>query len=289
MNYLSGIVRHRGIYMTLSALLVVWAMSLVAWLVNRDVEEGLEFPLAKTLASYASTLEGGTVNSRAMGAAILFGQESQAAKQLALGNVPPDAPGVHAALDMIRTSYTAESVLLVNKRGTVMAYSSSEDISGSGRDLSFRPYVQLSLLGTPNVYPTVGIINPTRGIILSAPLRAAADNTSPPIGAVVIKIGAGKLDGLLKSWTDGVAVLLSPQGVVFAASRDDWRFRTTGKMSASRLADIRRTRQFGRVFDQPPLAPLPFSPDAPEARIADVSYAVRSLPLSGMTPRATGR
>jgi len=284
MKHLSGIVRHRAIYFGVSSLLVLLVMSLVAWLVNRDAEESLEFPLAKTLASYASTLEGGTINSRAMGAAILFGQENPVAKQLAMGKLPPDAPGVMPALDMLRTLYIAEAALLVDRKGTLVAYSNKDNVPGSGNDLSFRPYVRLAMQGTPNVYPAVGSITPTRGIYLAAPLRAAADSTSDPIGAVVIKIGADKLDGLLRSWNDGIGVLLSPQGVAFAASRDDWVFRTTGTMDALRLAGIRESRQFGGVFDRPP-APLPFTLDMAEATIDGTRYAVRSLPLEWNDPK----
>jgi PAS domain S-box-containing protein len=165
-----------------------------------------------------------------------------------------------------------------------MAYSSKEITRGTGRILSFRPYVQLALQGTPNVYPAVGSNSNNRGIYLAAPLRIAMNTTSGLIGAVVIKVGAEKLDALLKSWTDGTAVLLSPQGVVFATNREDWLFHTTGKMSANRLADIQRTKQFGKVFDQPPPSSLPFTLDTPETSIDGVRYAVRSLPLEWNDP-----
>jgi signal transduction histidine kinase/CheY-like chemotaxis protein len=284
MNYRHRVVRHRGIYLAVSTLLVLLAMSVVAWLANRDTENELELRLTGTLGSYAATVEGGTVNSRAMGAAILFGQENQEAKQLAMGKLPPGAPAVLSALDTLRELYLAETVLLVNERGEVVAYSNQDRIQGTGRNASFRPFVQLALQGTPNVYPAVGLISTSRGIFLSAPVRAAMSNASKPIGAVVIKIGADKLDMLLKSWTDGLAVLVSPQGVVFAASRDDWLFRTAGKLSPEGLANIRRSRQFGEIFDRVLPAPLPFTLDMPETGIDGARYVVRSLPLEWDDP-----
>jgi len=283
-KYLLWIIRHPKIYLATSTLLVFLMMSAGAWLANRDIEGDLDVPLAKTLGSYAATLDGGTVNSRAMGAAILFGLENQEAKQLALGKSPPGAHAVLSALDTLRTLYIADVVLLVNKQGAVVAYSSKDNTRGVGHDLSFRPYVQLALQGTPNVYPAVGVISPERGIYLAAPLRAAMNVTSGTIGAVVVKVGADKLDALLKSWTDGIAVLLSPQGVVFAASREDWLFRMTGEMSVSRLADIQRTRQFGKVFDQMSRPPLSFALNAAETSIDGVRYVVRSLPLEWNDP-----
>jgi PAS domain S-box-containing protein len=276
MNHLHRIARYPGIHMAISSLLVLLVMSAAAWQGNRQIEADREMPLVKALGTYAATLEGGTVDSRAMGAAILFGLENQEAKQLALGKLPPDAPGVLSALDTLRTLYLADAAFLVNRQGVVAAYSSKDDTRGTGRNLPFLPYVQLAMQGTPNVYPAVGGDDMARGIYLAAPLRAAMDNTSGAIGAVVVKVGADKLDALLQSWTDGTAVLLSPQGVVFAAGREDWLFRMTGEMSAGQIADIQRTGQFGKVFDQAQPAPLPFTLDTPETSIDGVRYAVRS-------------
>jgi len=284
MSYLYRIVRHPGIYMTVSTLLVLLAMSAVAWLASHNIEVNREIPLAKALGTYAATLEDGTANSRAMGAAILFGLENQEAKQLVMGKLPHDAPEVLSALETLRTLYIADTVFLVNKQGIVVAYSSKDNERGTDHDLSFRPYVQLAVQGTPNVYPAVGVISPSRGIYLAAPLRAAMNNTSSAIGAIVVKVGAEKLDALLKSWTDGTAMLLSPQGVVFAASREDWLFRMTGEISPNRIARIQRTRQFGNVLDKISLSPLPFTLDTPEIGIDGVRYAVRSLPMDWNDP-----
>jgi len=263
---------------------VLLVMSVAAWLVNRNIEADQELPLVKALGSYAATLDGGTTNSRAMGAAMLFGLDNQEAKKLALGKLPPDAPEVLSALDTLRSLYDFDTAFLVNRQGIIVAYSSKDDTHATGRDLSFRPYVQLAIAGTPNVYPAVGSNTSNRGIYLAAPLRAAMDNSSEMIGAIVVKIGVNKLDVLLNSWSNGYAALISPQGVVFAANREDWLLRVTGEMSAKRIADIQRTRQFGKVFDQTPPSPLPFALDMPEASLDGVRYAVRSIPLEWNDP-----
>jgi PAS domain S-box-containing protein len=280
----SRIIRNRVAYIALSAIMVMMVTVGAAWLADRDIEQSLEGPLAQAIGSYASTLEGGTIDSRAMGAAILYGLESREAKRLAMGRLPPDAPAVLAELDMLRNLYLAEVVLLVDKHGTVIAYSSNDRVHGTGSDLSFRPYVQRALQGTPNVYPAVGIIIPTRGIFLSAPLRAGLNMASPAIGAVVIKVGADKLDQLLGTWTDGIAMLVSPQGIVFASSRKDWLLHSTARLDMDRLGELRRTRQFGSAFEQTSPQLLPFVAGEPEAGIDGARYAVRGLPLEWGDP-----
>jgi diguanylate cyclase (GGDEF)-like protein len=285
MNFLYRIFQYPFVYLSISTLLVLVVMSLTAWEANRLLEEDREIPLAKALGTYAATLDEGTVNSRAMGAAILFGQQNPEAKKLAAGKLPPDAPDVIAALDTLRTLYFADTVIVVNKRGVIVAYSDKDHFRGTGQDISFRPYVQLAMQGTPNVYPAVGVINTNRGIFLAAPLRATTNDKTQAIGAIIVKVGANKLDSLLKTWTDGFAVLLSPQGVAFSANRDDWLFHATGEIDTNRIADIQRAMQFGRTFDQTPPIPLPFTLATTETRIDGVRYAVRSLPLEWNDPQ----
>ncbi len=284
MNFLQRMVRYPSRYTAISALLVVLAISVTAWLANRNYEADRELPLVTSLGNFAATLDGGTTNSRAMGAAMLFGLESLEVKKLALGQLPLDAPEAVSALERLRTLYIFDDIFIVNKQGVIAAYSSKHKKHSTGSDVSFRPYVQLAMEGNSNVYPALGSTTDSRGIYLAAPVRAAQDNASEAIGVVVVKVGSDKMEALLKSWTGGAALLLSPQGVVFAASRKDWQFRLTGEVSAKRIADIQRTRQFGKVFDKSPTAVLPFTLDMPEASIDGVRYAVRSLPLAWNDP-----
>lgn len=284
MKYWIRITRHSGVYWATSSLLVLLAMAMTAKLVIKDIEDDLNIPLVKTLGAYTAVLQGGTVNSRAMGAAILFGMENPMAKQQVLGKLPPDDHEVLSALESLRTLYLAEAAFLVNKQGVIVAYSNINNTHATGTNLSFRPYINLVLQGATSVYPAMGGSSPSRGIYLAAPVRAAMHNTSATIGAVVIKVGADKLDALLKTWTDGTAVLLSPQGVAFAASRQDWLFRVTGEINANRIAAIRNTRQFDSVFDRQQPLSLPFTLSAPDASIEGTRYAVHSLPLEWNDP-----
>jgi len=284
MRFLYWIDRHTGIYALFSAVLVAFALLVMADDTGRDLEAGRNVHLAEALATYAATLESGTVNSRAMGAVIMFGLENREAKQLVQGKLPPDAPQVLAMLENLRTQYHADVSLLLDRQGVVAAYSSKNRDHGTGANMSFRPYAQLAMQGTANVYPAVGIINPERSIFLAAPVRAGPDGASKPIGVIAVRLPASKLDALLASWTGGPAVLLSPQGLVFASSRPDWLFHIDGEVDAKQLERIRQLRQYGNMFVQASPPSLPFTLKAAETEIDGVRHVVRSHTLEWDDP-----
>lgn len=255
-------------------------MTVVAWQFNSYIDKERDIPLTQSLGALASTLEGGTTNSQAMGAAILFGLENQEARQLVLGRLAPDTPTVLSALDSLRAQFIANSAFLINKQGIIVAYSDKEKTHGSGLDLSAQSYVKLAMQGIANVYPAVSSINNSPGIFLAAPLRSAMSSASEPIGAIVIEVGYDKLNLLLKSWPNGIAVLLSPQGVIFASNRADWLFHTAGP---HQLGDITNKGQFGnRVV---PASTLPFTLNGEKVSFGGMSYAVRALPLEWNDPQ----
>ncbi|MDX8379668.1 MAG: EAL domain-containing protein [Gallionella sp.] len=287
MNFLYWVYRHTRVYLLLSALLVVLLMVLVAYRTSIDIDREHEIPLARALESYTSTIESGTTNSRAMGAAILFGQENHEAKQLTLQKRPPDTIQILPALASLRTLYFADTVFLVNKQGLVTTHSSQDHTHRVGRNLSSQPFVQLALQGIPNVYPAID--RNERGIYLAAPIRASINTKSQVIGAVVVKIGAAKLDSLLKSWTGGPAMLLSPLGVVFASSREDWLFHISGKVSQERVDKIRSSQQFGNLFDKALPRSLAFKLDTPQINIEGVRYMVRSNAIEWDDPAGEWR
>jgi PAS domain S-box-containing protein len=252
MNLLRWIALHRRAYMALSMLLALLAASFVAWQTGRGLEADRELPLVRGLGSLASTLEGGTTNSRAMGAAILFGLEHDEVKQAVRGKLAPDSPDILSGMDALRRQFSANTVSLMNAQGIVVAHSGKED--RTGRDLSALPYAKLAMLGTPSVYPAMDASD--RGIYLAAPVRSTADSKSRPIGAVVVEVGANKLDMVLDGWTDGIALLLSPGGEIFSSSRD-W----VPRQAVPQLV-----------------------PGAPEADIAGERYAVHGIPLEWHDP-----
>ncbi len=284
MRFFYWIDRYTEVYGLLATALVILALFLVANQAEHSFDAERNVQLTEKLVSYASTLENGTVNSRAMGAVILLGQENIAAKQAVLGKLPPNAPQITSTLENLRALFLPDVALILNQQGTVVAYNSTDGAQGSGINLSFRPYVKLALQGSPNVYPAVGRIHPVRGIFLAAPVRAGLDKASKPIGVAAVMINAHKVDNLLATWTGGPAVLLSPLGVVFASSRADWLFHISGAINNDNLQHIRESRQFGSTFDHLEPQALPFTPSITEAAIDGSHYVVQAHPLEWGDP-----
>ncbi len=163
-------------------------------------------------------------------------------------------------------------------------YSGQEGEAVLGVNLNNRPNVQQTLEGNPTVYPAVSGEGHVRGIYLTAPVYEGADRNGKTIGLVGVRLSVNKLDQLLHSWEGGSAMLFSPQGVVFAASRADWLYKVSGAVTPQRMADIRASRQFGHLFDKTPPQSLGFNASQSSVDIGDEHYSVHSIPLDWNDP-----
>jgi signal transduction histidine kinase/CheY-like chemotaxis protein/HPt (histidine-containing phosphotransfer) domain-containing protein len=274
MSVLRWISQHARLYFILAGLSVAALGVTGLYLIETAIEHHYELRRVQALNFLAYTFNAGTVDSRAMGAAILLASNNERIHQLALDQLPAGHEGVTATLDRLRTGFFAESALVVNGKGIIVAYSSSEKgVRGVGSDVSFRPYFPRAMAGKVNVYPAVGINSNDRGFYLAVPIKKG--EAELPVGALVVKISVRKFDELLKSWGGGPAVLVSPQGVVFASSRPDWLLGVAGRPDAQRLVDIRTTRQFGKAFGQN-VPQLLFDESAPGVDLNGEHFVLRS-------------
>ncbi|MBF0184043.1 MAG: PAS-domain containing protein [Magnetococcales bacterium] len=213
--------------------------------------------LQDSMLEYKSKFEGLTINSRVMGGAILMGIINDAIKRVALEQIPWDALEVLSLLRTMLEEYDGEDAFVTNARGTIVAYQTvaSGGKSGTGNDLSFRPYFQQAIHGKPSVYAAVGTTNGKRGFYFAAPVHSEHTHNSPIVGVVVIKVKPDTVDRWMMG--DGVhRLLLSPQGVVFAADRDDFLFRLAVPASKTLLNELSQSKQFGKLFQSQPPKPL---------------------------------
>jgi PAS domain S-box-containing protein len=103
-------------------------------------------------------------------------------------------------------------------------------------------------------YAAVGVTTHKRGIYFSAPVFQPGSKIV--IGVLAIKIDLAAIDSFLMAERDQyIALLLSPEGVVFASNYRDCLYCTGYPVPESTLQELKTGRQFSNV----PLSPLPFS------------------------------
>jgi PAS domain S-box-containing protein len=224
-----------------------------------------------------------TLNGNLMGSVAMLGLIDQNVKREATGKLAPNSREVFDALESVGRSYDAEGVFVVAESGVV---SSSWDNSGkpsTGLNVKFRPYYQMAMQGMGNVYAAVSLARGDRALYFSAPIFGENTNGTLAVGAIVARTSLIKVDELLRDKAD-IALLLSPQGVVFASNRKEWIGFLAGKPSAERLRAIRELRQFGNMFDQADPGVLPMDVPPGIVRLDDRRYSVASAEVQWNDP-----
>jgi two-component system sensor histidine kinase/response regulator len=225
-----------------------------------------------------------TSNSQIMGATLLLGLIQPTLKLAVSDNPLPesDRSEIHALLEPFRRQFAANGVYLITADGTIRVHDTDSN-SSQGINVHFRPYFQQAMAGRENVYAAVGSHSAERGLYYAAPVHAGSSRASPVIGVVATKMPGNALD-LLLSDSGADAVLLSPQGVVFAATRTDWLYAMTPPASEPRLQAIRTLRRFGSMFQSIPPKTLPFDQHTAFAHVYGHDFGLAARPLDWPDP-----
>jgi two-component system, sensor histidine kinase and response regulator len=230
--------------------------------------------LTSALDYSVESLEGEANRSPAMGATTLMGLNDDVLKAAARGQLPTDAPAVLARLSVAQALFDADGAYVISAAGLIVAHATANK-RATNTNVAFRPYFKQAMAGTANVYAAVGTVSDERGLYYAAPLHDDQRVTSPVIGAVMVKVSSQKIDQLLR-FAGGETLLLSPQGVVFSATRADWLLTMAGPASTQRVAQIRELKQFGSRFEVDAPQLLRFDPAADAIRLDGHDYlAVR--------------
>jgi C4-dicarboxylate-specific signal transduction histidine kinase len=224
-----------------------------------------------------------TLDGNLMGAISLLGLIEPVIKQEAQGAAQPNSPEVQSLLGSVARTYHAQAVFVVNGDGVV---SSSWDDSGkpsAGLQVAFRPYFKTAMRGSDNVYAAISLSRDERTLYFASPIYAGHLRTGAPVGAVVARTGMDRINNLLAA-TGKTALLLSPQGVVFASTRQEWQGQLAGPVTQERIRAIRALRQFGRQFDVITPHGLPFEVGTGLTRVDGVRSAMTTAPISWNDP-----
>ncbi|MEO5347829.1 MAG: hypothetical protein H7834_15835, partial [Magnetococcus sp. YQC-9] len=178
-------------------------------------------------------------------------------KREALNDLAPNGPSVVTLLENITRAHDADGTFIVGQDGFIKSsWGVGKPLTGV--DVKFRPYFHRALQGKQNVYAAIGTTTGLRTLYFATPIHAGDSVESPTIGVVVIRSGVKRLDTALNGSSD-IALLLSPQGVVFASTRPEWIGRMDGEVTPARIHEIRTVKQFGTMFDTRDPEPLPLS------------------------------
>lgn len=214
-----------------------------------------------------------TLNGNLMGALTLLGVADMDIKQDAQNGLLSTNASIGDTLSVVASLFGAESVYVVAHDGIVKSFWDRNDMLIAGMDAKFRPYYAQAIQGRSSVYPAASLVRGERSLYFAAPVYAEHAMSTSSVGAVVARTTMERLDALLQQRFD-IALLLSPQGVVFASSRSDWIGRLEGLVTPQRLKAIRDLKQYGGLFDKTEPDKLPVALHNEIQSIDAVRYAV---------------
>ena len=131
-------------------------------------------------------------------------------------------------------------VYLMDAQGETLAASNWRDeLTFVGRNFAFRPYFVDAMAGRAGRYYALGTTSGRRGYYFSHPVGDAGR----PMGVVVVKID---IDTLENDWhgEGNELIVTDPDGVIFIATRPQWRYRTLQPLTAEAVARIRESRRY---------------------------------------------
>jgi PAS domain S-box-containing protein len=280
-----------------------WAIAIIATLVAalgaaylaRDLRENERITqLHMEAARQGVELISQTINGSLMGSVAILGLLEEDIKRDAQGEGAVNTPEILGTLESITRAYAAQGVFVVGTDGVIRSSWDSSNKPSTGLKVQFRPYFKMAMQGKENVYAAVSLARGDRALYFSAPIYAKARRSEQTIGAVVARTDMTKIDAMLhdkgsKDDKGDIALLLSPQGVVFASSRAEWIGHLAGQPSPERLQAIRELKQFGNLFESKTPAILPLALSDGHSVLQGRRFAVASTPVAWNDPSGDWR
>ena len=260
---------------------------LCAWLAvellqtNSDARARTE--LAIKLDKLQEQLSIPALRNRAMALALLMGLNDPLIKRAALGETGLDDAEVLQRLNIVRKQFGFEAVYVIDRQGTIVT-NDTDGIKSAGTTVAFRPYFHAAMKGEEAVYMAIGTHLDSRGLFVAAPIHESTEKNSTIIGIVAFKLSIEEPLNNLLSQVGGEALLISPQGVVFAASRREWQLTVTPSVDEQRIQEIRDLQQFGRRFANSSPVSLGFEPAQPLIMLDGKRFIVEQVAVNWNDP-----
>lgn len=233
------------------------AALLAAWM-DLGWQQNERLLMLQTEAERSSVeIRSSTLNSNLMGSIALLGLIDGEIKQEARNGLLSKDSNIFGTLQTVGNAFDAEGVFVVGEDGIVKTSWDRANKPSTGLDVSFRPYYKMAIRGKSSIYAAVSMARGDRSLYFTVPVFSEWAVSSVGAGAVVARTTLARVDALLKGRFD-IALLLSPQGVVFAGNEQRLVGMIDTVPDAQRLGDIRALKQFGAMFDKSTPEVLPF-------------------------------
>lgn len=192
-------------------------------------------------------------------------------------------------LGKLRRALSAEAVYLLDAQGQVQAQqgAGSDGLSGSAYARLRQQLLVAAGADLPvQVRAIVHASSHERQLYLLAawPAGCLGAASAGKAATLVVQLPFAPLDALLARAATPM-LLLTPQGVAFAATRPEWVYAVAPPLTQQRIDELAALGQFGPYFDNGVASALPFSPSATEVVLDGQPYAVQQHPLDWGDPQ----
>jgi len=147
---------------------------------------------------------------------------------------------VNHYLEQMNAQAKSSTIFISNLDGNTRAASNwQQPDSFIGDNISFRPYAQDALRGTPGRFYGVGTTRLEPGYFFAHGIY----QNGHMLGLATVKVN---LENLEKRWVQGAdkVMLADEHGVIFLSSMADWKYKTLAPLSPAIVEELNRTRQY---------------------------------------------
>ncbi len=158
---------------------------------------------------------------------------------------PVRRDSVNRRLQGLADSTHVAAIFLIDASGhTVAASNWATPRSFVGQNYAFRPYFRDAMEQGTGRFFAVGATTGEPGYFLAHRVPDDARSGTAALGVVAVKIS---LDDIEANWQRGDTMLMlaDVHGVVFLASRNEWKFRTLAPLPDAARQQLRVTQQYG--------------------------------------------
>lgn len=140
----------------------------------------------------------------------------------------------------------AEIYLMRAGATTIAASNAYAPVSFIGANFAYRPYYQQAIEGRLGRYFAQGTTSKKRGYYFSYPIWAKHQIA----GVITVKVDIDALETLFQD-TPRDAVVTDKHGIVFMATRPEWRFHSLTPLGPKDIQEVENNRQYGDVKIEP--------------------------------------